>query len=249
MISCRPPCLNLVEIFGEGETGVVGRLDDLVSEEFEEESAGEEYPARDSMYEYGPEPLQKKAAPQNDETDISDLLKRRLLGRVWIVESINVARRVIERMPPGLVFLDRAGSWLSSDGGFEAGASGAGKACFSSQRVACCEKDQQTVLVSVRDAKTELQNCQKKLEDLREEQKRLVAQQHELAESIASSRNEQQRFQREMLVARSQVDEQQQALHKAESQAVEAADAVRSATVESGKITAEITRTDKTRGG
>ena len=243
----EPPCLNLVESFGEGETGVVGRLDDLVSEEFGEESAGEEHSARDSIHDYGPEPLHKKAVPQNDRTDISNLLKRRLLGRVWIVESINVARRVIERMPPGLVFLDQAGSWLSSDGGFEAGASGAGAGLVSRHsELRAVKKDQQTVLVTVRDAKTELQTCQKKLEDFREEQKRLVAQQHELAESIASSRSEQQRFQREMLVARSQVDEQQQALHKAESQAVEAADAVRSATVESGKITAEIARTDKT---
>lgn len=245
----EPPSLNLLEIFGEGETGVVGRLDDLVSDEFEESSTGEEHPALDSIYEYGPEPLYKKAAPQNDGTDISDLLKRRLLGRVWIVESINVARRVIERMPPGLVFLDRAGSWLSSDGGFEAGASGAGAGLVSRHsELRTVKIDQQTVLVAVRDAKYELQNCQKKLEDSREEQKRLVAKQHELAESIASSRGEQQRFQREMLVARSQVDKQQQSLHEAESQAVEAADAVRSAASESGKLLAEISRTDKTLG-
>ena len=245
----EPPSLNLLEIFGEGETGVVGRLDDLVSDEFEESSTGEQHPALDSIYEYGPEPLHKKAAPQNDGTDVSDLLKRRLLGRVWIVESINVARRVIERMPPGLVFLDRAGSWLSSDGGFEAGASGAGAGLVSRHsELRTVKIDQQTVLVAVRDAKLELQNCQKKLEDLREEQKRLVAKQHELAESIASSRGEQQRFQREMLVARSQVDKQQQSLHEAESQAVEAADAVRSAASESGKLSAEISRTDKTLG-
>ena len=245
----EPPSLNLLEIFGEGETGVVGRLDDLVSDEFEESSTGEEHPARDSTYEYGPEPLHKKAAPQDDGTDISDLLKRRLLGRVWIVESINVARRVIERMPPDLVFLDRAGSWLSSDGGFEAGASGAGAGLVSRHsELRTVKIDQQTVLVAVRDAKHELQNCQKKLEDLREEQKRLVAKQHELAESIASSRGEQQRFQREMLVARSQVDKQQQSLHEAESQAVEAADAVRSAASESGRLSAEISRTDKTLG-
>ena len=150
----EPPCLNLVESFGEGEAGVVGRLDDLVSEEFEEESAGEEYLARDSIHEYGPEPLHKKAAPQNDGTDVSDLLKRRLLGRVWIVESINVARRVIERMPPGLVFLDRTGSWLSSDGGFEAGASGAGAGLVSRHsELRTVKIDQQTVLVAVRDAK------------------------------------------------------------------------------------------------
>ena len=87
--------------------------------------------------------------------------------------------------------------------------------------------------------------AKRSLEGLREEQKHLVAKQHELAESIASSRSEQQRFKREMIVARSQVDEQQQALHKAEAQAVAAADAVRSATMESGNITAEITRTEK----
>ncbi len=195
----------------------------------------------------GQSELHKQAVRQHDGTDVSDVLRRRLLGRVWIVESISQVRHVVGRMPPGLVFLDRAGSWLSSDGGFEAGASGADTGLVSRHsELRTVKIDQQALLVSVHDAKKELQNCQKKIEDLREEQKRLVAKQHELAESIASSRSEQQRFQREMLVTRSQVNEQQQALHEAESQAVEAADAVRSATSKSGKIAGEISRTDKT---
>ncbi len=242
----EPPSVDLLEIFGEGETGVIGRLDHLVSDEIKEEDAGEKHPVRDSIQEYGPEQLHETTGTQHDGDNISDLLKRRLLGRVWIVESMSLASRVIDRMPPGLVFLDRAGNWLSSDGGFEAGASGAGAGLVSRHsELRAVKADEQKVLVSVRDAKNELQGSQKKLENLREEQKCLVAKQHELAESIASSRSEQQRFQREMLVARSQVDEQQQTLHKAESQAVEAADAVRSATNESSKIAAEITRTDK----
>ena len=243
----EPPSLKLKENFGEGKTGIVGRLDHLVSGEFQEESASEEHVDHDSMHEYGPEQLHKQTVQQHDGPDVSDVLRRRLLGRVWIVESISQVRHVVGRMPPGLVFLDRAGSWLSSDGGFEAGASGADTGLVSRHsELRTVKIDQQALLVSVRDAKIELRNCQKKIEDLREEQKRLVAKQHELAESIASSRSEQQRFQREMLVTRSQVDEQQQALHEAESQAVEAADAVRSATSESGEIAAEISRTDKT---
>jgi chromosome segregation protein len=243
----EPPSLKLKENFGDGMAGIVGRLDHLVSGEFQEESASEEHVGHDSMHEYGPEQLHKQTVQQHDGPDVSDVLRRRLLGRVWIVESVSQVRHVVGRMPPGVVFLDRAGSWLSSDGGFEAGASGADTGLVSRHsELRTVKIDQQALLVSVRDAKNELQNCQKKIEDLREEQKRLVAKQHELAESIASSRSEQQRFQREMLVTRSQVDEQQQALHEAESQAVEAADAVRSAASESGKIAAEISRTDKT---
>jgi chromosome segregation protein len=243
----EPPLLNRKEIFGVGEAGVIGRLDQLVSDELDEEITSEEHSDPDSVHEYVPEQIHKQAVQQHDGTDASDVLRRRLLGRVWIVESISQVRKVVGRMPPGLVLLDQNGSWLSSDGGFEAGASGADNGFVSRHsELRTVKIDQQAILVSVRDAKNELQNCQKKIEDLREEQKHLVAKQHELAESIASSRSEQQRFQREMLVTRSQVDEQQQALHEAESQAVEAADAVRSATSESGKIAAAISMTDKT---
>ncbi len=50
-----PPSLNLKENFGEGATGIVGRLDHLVSDELKEESASEEHVDHDSMHEYGPE--------------------------------------------------------------------------------------------------------------------------------------------------------------------------------------------------
>ena len=100
-------------------------------------------------------------------------------------------------------------------------------------------------MASVREAKSELHSSQQKLEAFREEQKRLVAKQHELAESIATSRSEQQRFQRELLAARNQVDEQQQELHGSESRAVEVADAVRAVTTDSARLAVEMSRTDK----
>ena len=37
----------------------------------------------------GPSNLPNQAVQQHDGTDVSDVLKRRLLGRVWIVESIS----------------------------------------------------------------------------------------------------------------------------------------------------------------
>ncbi len=240
----EPPSLKSQEIFGD-DGGVIGRLDQLVSGGTVEERDSEEEQSQVLSGEY-------VTGEDNDEVmdqlnDVGTLLKRRLLGRVWIVKSIDSARRVVDRMPPGLVFLSQDGSWLSTDGGFEVGESSAGVGLVSRHsELRSVKTEQLVIMVSVREAKSELHSCQQKLEGFREEQKRLVAKQHELAESIASSRSEQQRFQRELKAARSQVDEQQQELHGSESRAVEAADAVRTATTESGKLAAEIGRTDKT---
>ncbi|MBT6055592.1 MAG: AAA family ATPase, partial [Planctomycetaceae bacterium] len=196
--------------------------------------------------EYGSAESIDKIVEKRDHADASNLLRRRLLGRIWIVESVQLARSVVDRMPPGLVFLSQDGSWLSSDGGFEVGASSAGVGLVSRHsELRAVKTEQHAIAVSVREAKSELHSCQQKLEGFREEQKRLVGKQHELAESIASSRSEQQRFQRELLAARSQVDEQQQELHGAESRAVEVADAVRAVTTDSGRLAAKISGTDK----
>mgnify|MGYP005741779895 FL=1 len=227
------------------KAGVIGRLDQLVSGDSEKESGCEQGQPPEAAHQSGLIQVGKKAECHHSESNSSDLLKKRLLGRVWVIESISLVRLFIARMPPGLVFLDRTGNWLSSDGGFEAGASSAGAGLVSRHsELRTVKIDQQAVLVSVRDAKHDLQSCQKKIEDLREEQRGVVAKQHELAESIASSRSEQQRFQREIQVTRSQVNEQQQALHEAEARAVEAADAVRSAATKTEEILAEISRTD-----
>ena len=240
----EPPSLKSQEIFGD-DGGVIGRLDQLVSGGTVEERDSEEEQSQVLSGEYVTGEDNEQV--MNQLNDVGTLLKRRLLGRVWIVESIDSARRVIDRMPPGLVFLSQDGSWLSTDGGFEVGESSAGVGLVSRHsELRSVKTEQLVIMVSVREAKSDLHSCQQKLEDFREEQKRLVAKQHELAESIASSRSEQQRFQRELQAARSQVDEQQQELHGSESRAVEAADAVRTATTESGKLAAEIGRTDKT---
>ena len=241
----EPPMVNFEDILGESKAGVIGRLDQLVSGDSEKESGCEQGQPPEAAHQSGLIQVGKKAECHHSESNSSDLLKRRLLGRVWVIESISLVRQFIDRMPPGLVFLDRTGNWLSSDGGFEAGASSAGAGLVSRHsELRTVKIDQQAVLVSVRDAKHDLQSCQKKIEDLREEQRGVVAKQHELAESIASSRSEQQRFQREIQVTRSQVNEQQQALHEAEARAVEAADAVRSAATKTEEILAEISRTD-----
>jgi chromosome segregation protein len=242
----EPPSLEIQEIFGDGGVGVIGRLDRLVSGESKEARETEVGRSLVISGEYGSAESIDKIVEKRDHADASNLLRRRLLGRIWIVESVELACRVVDQMPPGLVFLSQEGSWLSSDGGFEVGASSAGVGLVSRHsELRAVKTEQHAIVVSVREAKGELHSCQQKLEGFREEQKRLVAKQHELAESIASSRSEQQRFQRELLAARSQVDEQQQELHGAESRAVAVADAVRAVTTDSGRLTAEISGTDK----
>ena len=187
----------------------------------------------------------EKAECHHSESNSSDLLKRRLLGRVWVIESISLVRQFIDRMPPGLIFLDRTGNWLSSDGGLRLEPAVRERSCFRHSELRTVKIDQQAVLVSVRDAKHDLE-LPKKIEVFVKSRRGVVAKQHELAESIASSRSEQQRFQREIHLTRSQVNEQQQALHEAETRAVKAADAVRSAATKTEEILAEINRTDTT---
>ena len=242
----EPPSLEIQEIFGDGDVGVVGRLDRLVSGEIQEIGENEEESSLVIPSEYANAESVDKVIDKQEHVGVSDLFKRRLLGGIWIVESIDMARHVVDRMPPGLVFMSPDGSWLSSDGGFEAGASSAGAGLVSRHsELRAVKTEQHAIVASVREAKSELHSSQQKLEAFREEQKRLVAKQHELAESIATSRSEQQRFQRELHAARNQVDEQQQELHGSESRAIEVADAVRAVTADSARLTAETSRTDK----
>ena len=242
----EPPSLEIQEIFGDGGVGVIGRLDRLVSGEIQEVGENEEESSLVIPGEYANAESVDKVMDKQDHVGVSDLFKQRLLGRIWIVESIDMARHVVDRMPPGLVFMSPDGSWLSSDGGFEAGASSAGAGLVSRHsELRAVKTEQHAIVASVREAKSELHSSQQKLEAFREEQKRLVAKQHELAESIATSRSEQQRFQRELLAARNQVDEQQQELHGSESRAVEVADAVRAVTTDSARLAVEMSRTDK----
>lgn len=242
----EPPSLEIQEIFGDGGVGVIGRLDRLVSGEIQEVGENEEESSLVIPGEYAIAESVDKVMDKQDHVGVSALFKQRLLGRIWIVESIDMARHVVDRMPPGLVFMSPDGSWLSSDGGFEAGASSAGAGLVSRHsELRAVKTEQHAIVASVREAKSELHSSQQKLEAFREEQKRLVAKQHELAESIATSRSEQQRFQRELLAARNQVDEQQQELHGSESRAVEVADAVRAVTTDSARLAVEMSRTDK----
>ena len=242
----EPPSLEIQEIFSDGGVGVIGRLDRLVSGEIQEVGENEEESSPVIPGEYANAESVDKVMDKQDHVGVSALFKQRLLGRIWIVESIDMARHVVDRMPPGLVFMSPDGSWLSSDGGFEAGASSAGAGLVSRHsELRAVKTEQHAIVASVREAKSELHSSQQKLEAFREEQKRLVAKQHELAESIATSRSEQQRFQRELLAARHQVDEQQQELHGSESRAVEVADAVRAVTTDSARLAVEMSRTDK----
>ena len=57
----EPPLLNRKEIFEVGEARIVGRLDQLVSEELDEESASEKHLEPDSAYDYVPEQIHKQA--------------------------------------------------------------------------------------------------------------------------------------------------------------------------------------------
>ena len=81
--------MNLVENFREDETGIVGRLDHLISGELKEKSISEEHVDHDSMHEYGPDKLHKQAVQQHAQTPEVNLAPVALLGVAFGAEDLG----------------------------------------------------------------------------------------------------------------------------------------------------------------
>ena len=234
--------------------GVIGRLDRLiVGEQAGAEPAGptlpaEGTPAAQSLAgsaaseagEYVPEPVAEAA------DDPSVRLRRCVLGRVWIVDTLATARGLLSEVPTSVLLLTQDGSWLSGDGGFEIGSPGMGSGLVARHsELRAVAGREQALVDAVAAATQQVQSRQRHLEDCREEQKRLVARQQDLAGTVASSRSERDRYEREQAAGRKQIEVRQQRLHEAEAAAVTAADAVRSATASCGACEAALVATGR----
>ena len=227
----EPPALELTAV------GVIGRLDRLAAVPLPN-------PDRDNEAPFVEPPLQSPSAAtggvaESESTRLASRLHRCLLGRAWVVDSLDTARRLLPGLPAGIMLLTKSGSWLSSDGGFEIGSSGIGVGLVSRHSELRAVVSQQKALeAAVSEATRQLQSRQFQLEECRDEQKRLVARQQELAETLAASRSERDRFDREVRAGRTQIDAGQTQLHDAEAAAVTTADAVRRATTTRGELEA-----------
>ncbi len=200
-------------------SGLIGRLDHLITADL---------PGYDPAF-IGPSfPTTPTSESHTDSATAR--LRRCLLGRVWIVDSLPTARRLLPVIPAGSLLLAEDGSWLSAEGSFETGSSGTGTGLISRRSERRDLDARQQLLEAETDAATaRLRTAQRLLENNRNEQHQLANRQQELAAERAAQRSERDRLDRELNGCRQAVDRTQQKLHEAEANAVAAADAVRTA--------------------
>ena len=153
-------------------------------------------------------------------------LMRRLLGRVWVVESLESALTWAHQAPPGTLFITPAGQSCSADGVFEIG-TGAGTVGLVARRTELrslaerCEE----LLQTVNDAKETIAHLQSRLARLRQDIQQSLSTRQQAAETIASSRAEFNRVCREQLVAADAITAAESGLLDAERRALELANA------------------------
>jgi len=213
--------------------GLIGRLDHLIAADL---------PGNDPTF-IGPKAPTDlvEEIPGSPETS---RLRRCLLGRVWVVDGMPTARRLLPVVPAGTLLLAEDGSWLSADGSFETGCRGTGAGLVSRQSERRDLEARQRLLEAETDAATErLKTSQRLLETSRTEQQQLANRQQALAAERAAQRADRDRLNRELASCRETVARTQQQLHEAETQAVAAADAVRRAAAERTELEARLAET------
>ena len=168
--------------------GLIGRLDHLIIADLTD---------CDTTF-IGP-PLPSIPASESHVDPATARLRRCLLGRVWVVDSLPTARRLLPVIPAGILLLAEDGSWLSAEGGFETGSSGTGSGLISrrSERRELVAR-QQLLEAETDAATTRLRTAQRLLENHRDEQQQLANRLQELAAERAAQRSERDRLDREL---------------------------------------------------
>ena len=201
--------------------GVVGRLDRLVA-------ADPTTPA------WGP--LQTRLAAA-------------LLGRVWVVERIDHALPLVASAPAGVLFATRDGQTLSGQGMFELGEPRAAAGLVArraelravEQRHDELERTAAAAAASVTDLQARIAEARAALR-----QAQLLRQQE--AETIAATRTDQERMEREIRAATGAVADAEREVRAAEQRALAAAAALEPARDAFAAATAEVEAAERTVG-
>ncbi len=211
----EPPAFDPVAS-GVDTTGLIGRLDQL-------SAPG---PARPDPDFIGP-PRPDSAPPDNAATA---RLRRCLLGRFWLVDSLATARRLLPTCPAGVVLLTDDGTAISNGDGLEVGA-GTAAAGLVSRRSECRDLTARNRRLEAETAAAseQLRSAQRRLEEARSGQGQLAARQQAAVADRAAQQGECDRLQRELENSRRHVEKTQRQLHDAETAAVAAAEVVRAA--------------------
>jgi chromosome segregation protein len=177
-------------------TGMIGRLDRLIA-------------------------ATSSAGDTGDET-----LRTKLLGRIWVVESLDHAAPLAATAPEGIVFITRDGASLSASGVYEMGSLGSSLALVSrrSEWRALDERHSELTRAVARQ-KDAVDSLQKELADVQQQIRHTLARKQQAGEQIAASRAELGRAAREQESARATLAEAEAGLHEAERQAVDLAHA------------------------
>lgn len=168
--------------------------------------------------------------PENAASQTTTQLRQRLLGRVWVVDSLATGRRLLPAVPAGTLLLAEDGGWVSPEGSLELGSRGTGDGLVSRRSERRELADRQRLLEQGRkSANDRLRLAQQQLEENRLAQQQLAARQQALAAEQAAQRGEGDRLERELTGCSQRVDRARQQLHEAEARAVAAADSVQAA--------------------
>jgi chromosome segregation protein len=161
------------------------------------------------------------AAPADGERAA---LVRKLLGRVWIVETLAAAGRIAEVAPAGVVVMTRQGESLSADGVFEVGVSGAAAGLVTRRSELRALDDKHAELSrTVAKHHSTIDAVQAELTAVQQEIRQATARRQQAVEQVAASRTELARTGREERLAHAGIAEAEAALHEGERQAVELA--------------------------
>ena len=152
---------------------------------------------------------------------IHDTLRRKLLGRVWVVESLDSVA-TLAAAPAGTVFITREGASLSADGVYELGTLGSGLALVSrrSEWRALDERHRELTL-AVAKQEALIDSVQTQAADVQLQIRHLLTRRQQAAEQIAGSRAELGRASREQDSARAALAAAEAGLLDAERLAVD----------------------------
>ncbi|MFM7033850.1 MAG: chromosome segregation protein SMC [Planctomycetia bacterium] len=153
-----------------------------------------------------------------------DGLRRKLLGRVWVVESLHHAADVIAAAPAGIVVITRDGTSISTDGVFELGSLAATSGLISRRSEWRALEDRHRSLAdTVAEQQRAIETLQARHADIQHRIRQAIARRQQAAEQIAAARAELARVAREEESSRGAIAEAEAGLHEAERQTVESA--------------------------
>jgi chromosome segregation protein len=167
--------------------------------------------------------LDHLVADRSPPTDpLHETLRRKLLGRIWVVESLDAAAGLVDAAPTGTVFITRDGASLSADGVYELGTLGSGLALVSrrSEWRALDDRHRELTL-AVAKHEALIDSLQTQAADIQQQIRHTLTRRQQAGEQIAASRTELGRAAREQEGARAALAEAEAGLLDAERQAVD----------------------------